>query len=34
VRQFKTDTDLDALRRREDFKKLVAELEAASKDKK
>jgi serine/threonine protein kinase len=32
--QFKTDTDLDALRQREDFKKLVAELEAASNDKK
>jgi tetratricopeptide (TPR) repeat protein len=34
VKQLKTDTDLDALRQRDDFKKLVAELEAASKDKK
>src|SRR5262249_8702820 len=34
VGQFKKDTDLDALRQREDFKKLVADLEAAMKQKK
>jgi serine/threonine protein kinase/tetratricopeptide (TPR) repeat protein len=34
VEQFKTDTDLDALRDREDFKKLLADLEAANKEKK
>jgi serine/threonine protein kinase/tetratricopeptide (TPR) repeat protein len=33
VELFKRDTDLDALRQREDFKKLVAELEAGSKKK-
>jgi hypothetical protein len=34
VKQFKQDTDLDGLRQREDFKKLIAELEAAKKEKK
>jgi hypothetical protein len=31
VEQIRTDKDLDALRQREDFKKLIAELEAKKK---